>query len=127
MRLVQPRPDDEPIRVQRALVERIERLWQKGVINGQLLEKARAGDYIVVIDFEADRYTIGLHDRAPFASLVKPDCEDERLLAMTRGQPPRAEGETVAVWFFASEWVDGRPVAEIHGPLRAWRDAKDNA
>jgi hypothetical protein len=102
-------------------------LWQRGILTGQMLEKARAGDYVIMIDFEGNRHTIGLYRRVELAALVKQDCGDERLIAMTKGQPSHAKGESVAAWFFASEWVDGKPVAEIHGPLRAWRDAKGNA
>ena len=62
MSLVHPRPDDEPVRAKRALVERVEKLVEQGVLTGDLLEQARAGDYVVMIDFEAERYTVAVRD-----------------------------------------------------------------
>ncbi len=120
-------PDPEYIARQRALVRRIDGLWERGALTGPMIEQARAADHVLAIEFEGERFTIKALPREAMARDVPPDCRDEALLALARGQPSNTMGETAAVWFIASEWVGQEPVVEIHGPLRAWRDAHGSA
>src|SRR5208337_3528655 len=97
-------------------------LWLQGAITGELLERARTTDRVVTVDIEWGRATVGMCPRVEIARVVPADCQDEVLVAMTRGQPPLVRGETAAAWGVIAEWAGGECVAELHAPLRAWRD-----
>ena len=121
-------PMDPSYRVrQRALVRRVDALWERGVLTGPMIEQARAADHVLAIDFEDERFVIKVCPRETVARDVPPDCRDEALLALTRGQPEIKMGETVAAWFIAAEWVGEQLVVEVHGRVRAWRDAYGSA
>jgi hypothetical protein len=113
---------DQPDR-RRLLLERVEDLWQRGVITGELLTRAREGDFVIVIDFVESRFDVSLLPRASLVEAVPADCTDAVLLEMTNGQPARVRGEDIAAWCFSAEWESEKPVLEIHFAWRAWRDA----
>lgn len=109
------------------LTGRVEGLWEPGIITGDLLERARGGDLVIVIDFVGERVDVSLLSRAAITEAVRPDCTDAVLLDMARGQPALSRGEDMAAWWFAADWKDGQPVLEIHFAWRAWRDARGTA
>ncbi len=61
-------PDPDP---RLALAKRVESLWDCGTITGDLLERARDGDFVIVIDFVEGRFDVSLlpagrdHGRGP--------------------------------------------------------------
>ena len=122
-----PMPDPSYVARQRALLRRVEALWTQGILTGPLIQRAREDDHVITIDFEGSRFTLALYPRVEIARMVPAHSADEVFRAMASGQPPIKMGETVAAWFIATELVAGEPVAEVHGPLRAWRDAHGTA
>lgn len=110
-----------------ALIARVEDLWRRGLITGEILGRARLSDCIVVVDFIGDRFDVSLLPRASVADAVAADCQDKVLVAMTKGQPDRCRGEDVAAWCFVAEWENGEPIREVHFSWSAWRDPKGSA
>ncbi len=117
-------PDGDP---RLALAKRVESLWDPGIITGDLLERARDADFVIVIDFVGERVDVSLLPRAAITQAVRADCTDAVLLEMAQGQPARVRGEDIAAWCFAAEWDGDKPVLEIHFAWRAWRDARGTA
>ncbi len=119
---------DVPARDPRlSLAKRVESLWDRGIITGDLLERARDGDLVIVIDFVDERVDVSLLPRAAITEAVRADCTAAVLRDRARGQPARVRGEDTAAWCFAADWENGQPVLEIHFAWRAWRDAHGTA
>ena len=119
--------DPKYIARQRVLLGWVDRLFVRGILTGEILQMAREGDHVVSIDFEGERFTLALYKRHEFLQLYPKDSQDPDLVAMRQGQPPLAKGETVATWLVATEWAGDKALVAVHGPLRAWRDAKGTA
>lgn len=109
------------------MAKRVESLWDRGVITGDILARARDGDFVIVIDFVEGRFDVSLLPRASITEAIRADCTDAVLLEMAMGQPARVRGEDTAAWCFAAEWDGEKPVLEIHFAWRAWRDARGSA
>jgi len=115
------------IALKKALVRRVDGLWESGILTGEIIERARLDDCVLTIDFEGGRFKLCLVPRVRLARIIPADSDDEVLVAMTKGQPPIAKGETVAAWFVVAQWEGAEPIVEVHGPLRAWRTAQGTA
>jgi hypothetical protein len=74
-----------------------------GHLTGELMERARRGDQVVVVDFLRDRYEVSLEPRVLIATCIPPDVDDDMLRQIAEGQPVLEPGEGTAAWCFACD------------------------
>jgi hypothetical protein len=96
--------DADVTREQReALAQLVRKVAEACNLTGELMERARRADQVVVVDFFRDRYEVSLEPRVLIATCIPPDVDDDVLREMAKGQPILEPGEGTAAWCFACD------------------------
>src|SRR5260370_11199181 len=86
-----------------ALAERVRKLARAGHLTGLVIENARRGDLVLLVDFYAQRFDVFVVPRWMIVECIPPDNDDRMLEEMAQGQPLLEPAEATAAWCFVTD------------------------